>query len=99
MHRFATNFKRKKWKECDRRCEKKRMKRMERSMSRENCTHHERMWMTMKMTDTARTGAKRCSVQCDDALTDKRLCTHIFVLMCSVWKSVLVVMLSLVSVV
>ena len=41
----------------------------------------------------------RCSVQCDDALTDKGLCTHVFVLMCSVWKSVLVVMLSLVSVV
>ena len=26
----------------------------------------------------------RCSVQCDDALTDKRLCTHVFVLMCSI---------------
>ena len=37
----------------------------------------------------------RCSVQCDDALTDKGLCTHVFVLLCSVWKSVLVVMLSL----
>ena len=52
-----------------------------------------------EMTETARTRAMRCSVQCDDALTDKGLCTHVFVLMCSVWKSVLVVMLSLVSVV
>ena len=40
----------------------------------------------------------RCSVQCDDALTDEGLCTHVFVLMCSVWKSVLVVMLSVIGV-
>ena len=26
----------------------------------------------------------RCSVPCDDALTDKNLCTHVFVLMCFV---------------
>ena len=45
------------------------------------------------------TWAMRCSVQCDDALIDKGLCTNVFVLMCSVWKSVLMVMLSLMSVV
>ena len=49
------------------------MKRVERSMSRENRTHHERMWMGW-MTDTARTWAlepwaMRCSVRCDDTLT------------------------------
>ena len=29
----------------------------------------------------------RCSVQCDDALTDKGLSTHVFVLMCCVGVS------------
>ena len=62
------------------------------------CTHHERMWMGW-MTDTARTRAVRCSVHCDDALTDKGQSTHVFVLMCSVWKTVMVVRSSLVPVV
>ena len=28
----------------------------------------------------------RCSAHCDDALTDKGLCTQVFVLMSSVWE-------------
>ena len=46
MRRLSTNFKWvKKWKECDRRRVRKKVKRKERSKSRENRTHHERMWM------------------------------------------------------
>ena len=54
-----------------------------------------------EMTDTARTWATvQWSVKYDDALTqaDKTMHTQVFVLMCSVWKSVLEVMFSLVSV-
>ena len=38
------------------------MKRMDRSMSRENRTHHERMWMTMKL--RTQLGLEPCDVVC-----------------------------------
>ena len=67
-------------------------------MARENRTHHERMWMGM---NDGHSSDLSHAVQCamyDDALTQERdnaLYTQVFVLMCSMWKTVSVVMSSL----
>ena len=76
------------------------MKRVERSMSGENRTHHERMWMRSQVDTTydLSHGAV-CNVTIRWHKMNKTMHTQVFMLMCSVWKTVMVVMSSLVSVV